>query len=147
MSIYDRVKVVRKACKLTQSEFGERLGVSRDVIGNIEYSRVEPSELILRQICASFNISENWLRTGEGDMRAPVSSIDALANEFSLDGMERAIVESFVRLPEQYREGVKQFVHELVSRVSADPQLALREELISVIVEHLSKGGDAADSG
>ena len=63
-----RIKDVRKTLKLSQREFGEKLGVSRDVISNVEYGRVRPKELFLRHICKVYNVNEHWLETGEGDM-------------------------------------------------------------------------------
>ncbi len=66
--MHNRIKAVRKALDLSQREFGERLGVSRDVISNIEYGRVQPRELLLRHICELYNVNENWLRSGEGAM-------------------------------------------------------------------------------
>jgi len=64
----NRVKAVREALKLSQREFGEKLGVSRDVISNIEYGRVQPKELLLRHICQLYGVNEHWLETGEGKM-------------------------------------------------------------------------------
>ncbi len=64
----NRIKEARKALHLSQREFGERLGVSRDVISNIEYGRVPPKDLLLKHICEVYYINENWLRTGEGPM-------------------------------------------------------------------------------
>ena len=64
----NRIKAVREALKLSQREFGERLGVSRDVISNIEYNRVQPKELLVRHMCEMYNINELWLETGEGEM-------------------------------------------------------------------------------
>ena len=49
--MYDRIKAVREAYRLTQREFGERLGVSRDVISNLEYERVQPKDVFIRHIC------------------------------------------------------------------------------------------------
>lgn len=69
----DRIKQLRKSIGLSQTEFGERMGVSRDVISNIELGRVEPSELQIRMICRTFNVDEVWLRTGDGDMKPPSS--------------------------------------------------------------------------
>lgn len=68
MGLDDRIKAVREALKLSQREFGERLGVSRDVISNIEYGRVQPKELLLRHICELYKVNEHWLNTGEGEM-------------------------------------------------------------------------------
>ncbi len=64
----NRIKIIREALKLSQREFGERLGVSRDVISNIEYNRVQPKELLLRHICELYNVNQHWLETGDGDM-------------------------------------------------------------------------------
>ena len=67
-TVKDRIKAVRLALKLSQREFGERLGVSRDVISNLEYGRVQPKELLLRHICALYGVNETWLLRGEGPM-------------------------------------------------------------------------------
>ena len=64
----NRIKAVREALKLSQREFGEKLGVSRDVISNIEYDRVPPKELLLRHICELYHVDPHWLETGEGEM-------------------------------------------------------------------------------
>lgn len=64
----NRIKAVREALKLSQREFGEKLGVSRDVISNIEYNRVQPKELLIRHMCELYNINKLWLETGKGEM-------------------------------------------------------------------------------
>ena len=67
----NRIREVREHFKLTQTEFGERLGVSRDVIGNIEYNRLKnpkQKEPIIKLICSTFGVNEPWLRSGEGEM-------------------------------------------------------------------------------
>lgn len=64
----NRIKVVRETLKLSQREFGEKLGVSRDVISNIEYNRVPPKDLLLRHICQLYKVNWHWLETGEGEM-------------------------------------------------------------------------------
>ncbi|KQY85268.1 MULTISPECIES: helix-turn-helix domain-containing protein [unclassified Paenibacillus] len=66
--MHDRIKAIREALKMSQREFGERLGVSRDVISNLEYNRVEIKDLMVKHICERYGINENWLTTGEGDM-------------------------------------------------------------------------------
>lgn len=63
-----RIQAIRKALRLSQREFGERIGVSRDVISNIEYGRVHPKPLLLRHICELYNVNAQWLETGEGAM-------------------------------------------------------------------------------
>lgn len=63
-----KIKAIREALKLSQREFGKKLGVSRDVISNIENNRVAPKELLLRHICELYNVNEYWLYTGNGEM-------------------------------------------------------------------------------
>lgn len=63
-----KIKTIREALNLSQREFGEKLGVSRDVISNIEYGRVQPKELFLTHVCQVYSVSRLWLETGEGDM-------------------------------------------------------------------------------
>ncbi len=63
-----RIKTVREALKLSQREFGEKLGVSRDVISNLEYGRVQPKELFINHICDLFGVNGQWLQSGEGPM-------------------------------------------------------------------------------
>lgn len=66
--LVNRIKIVREALNLSQREFGEKLGVSRDVISNIEYGRVQPKKLLLQHMCQQYKVNEHWLETGEGEM-------------------------------------------------------------------------------
>ncbi len=72
MEFYERIKHLRKnILNLSQDEFGKKLGVNRDVINNIERNRLkkpEQKEPLYMLICSVFNVSENWLRTGEGEI-------------------------------------------------------------------------------
>jgi len=45
--IVERIKKLRKILQLSQGEFGRQLGVSRDVITNLEYGRVQPKPVFL----------------------------------------------------------------------------------------------------
>lgn len=64
----DRIKKIRKENNLTQEKFAERLGLKRQTIATYETGRSEPMDNIIFSICREFNINEEWLRTGEGDM-------------------------------------------------------------------------------
>lgn len=68
IKLNERIKELRKELKLTQREFAERLGVSRDTIANIEGGRIDLKDIFTLSICREFNVNETWLRTGEGEM-------------------------------------------------------------------------------
>ena len=68
MEFKDRLKELRKAEKLTQREFADKLGIKRSTISNYDIGRSEPSKSVISLICRTFSVSETWLRTGEGGM-------------------------------------------------------------------------------
>lgn len=83
MEIYERIKQVRNEMKLSRIAFGEILGVSGDVIANIEYNRLakpEQKEPLIKLICKEFDINEDWLRTGTGDMHRKLSRDEAIVD-------------------------------------------------------------------
>lgn len=71
MDINERVRTLRENLNMSRRVFGENLGVSGDVISNIEYNRLkrpEQKEPIYKLICEKFDINEDWLRNGTGEM-------------------------------------------------------------------------------
>lgn len=76
----ERVKKVRKSKEMTMEKFGERLGVTRTAISNIEKGYRGLTEQMLRAICREFNVNEKWLRTGDGDMPQKLSEEEEIAD-------------------------------------------------------------------
>ena len=69
----DRIAYIRKTEGLTQEEFGKRIGgLSKNYIWMLERGTRIPSDRTIADICREFNISEDWLRTGEGDPKVPL---------------------------------------------------------------------------
>lgn len=79
MTTNERIRQLRKDLGLTQTEFGEKLGVSQDVIKNIEYNKTEPKDNFINLMCRVFGVSETWLRTGEGVMIPPRTEEEQIA--------------------------------------------------------------------
>lgn len=76
----DRIKKVRKNFGLTQSDFGARVGVKGNTIGNYETDLRKPSDAVIFSICREFNINEEWLRTGKGEMFISQTRDEKIAN-------------------------------------------------------------------
>lgn len=69
MNINDRIKHLRKdVLKVTQQEFSESLNISRSNMGNIEIGRIAVTDRVISDICLKYDVSENWLRNGSGDI-------------------------------------------------------------------------------
>ena len=66
-----RIAEVRKAVNLTQEKFAAQLGLSRNFLWMIEKGDRVPSDRTIADICREFNVNENWLRTGVGEMFNP----------------------------------------------------------------------------
>ena len=75
----ERITLLRKELKLSQTEFGERIGVSRGVIKNIDDKNVIVKPLLIQQICKEYNVNRIWLETGEGNMFNDLSRDEEIA--------------------------------------------------------------------
>lgn len=62
-----RLRELRKdELHMTQEQFAESIGISRPNLTNIEVGNVSLTDRTIKTICSIHNVSENWLRTGEG---------------------------------------------------------------------------------
>ena len=75
----ERIKAIRKALGLTQQKFGERIGVKGNTIAQYELGRNEPVDSVLSLLCREFNVSEEWLRTGQVEMFKQLSQAELAA--------------------------------------------------------------------
>lgn len=64
----DRIKAIRKHYDLTQQDFADRIGVKRNTIATYETGRNQPIDAVISLICREFNVNEEWLKTGKGEM-------------------------------------------------------------------------------
>lgn len=76
----DRIKKIRKSFDLTQQEFADRIGIKRGGIANYEVGRNEPADSVISLICREFNINEQWLREGRGEMFAALKMDEQISS-------------------------------------------------------------------
>lgn len=67
----DRIKAVRKAARLNQTEFGASVGVAQGTIAAYENGSRRPLDSVILSICRVYGISRQWLTDGTGPMHAP----------------------------------------------------------------------------
>lgn len=113
----ERIKQVRSFLKMNQTEFGERVGVKQTTVAGYESGIRIPSDAVVLSICREFNISESWLRTGEGEMLDQADPDTELAKIFgqiagSDDDLIKAIIKSYWLLDDKDKAAV----HKLVDR-------------------------------
>ena len=68
MTQNERVKEIRKTLGLTLEKFGERIGVTRGSMSNIENGNRNLTEQMTKSICREFSVDYIWLTTGDGEM-------------------------------------------------------------------------------
>lgn len=91
----NRIKQVRKEAGLTQKEFAERLGLKQNTIATYEMGKIGASDAVLLSICREFEINEVWLRTGKGEMKAPINEDDRYF--YNVSKLTRADDEAIIR--------------------------------------------------
>lgn len=64
----ERIREVRNTLGLTLEKFGDRLGVTKVAISNIEKGNRNLTEQMAKAICREFNVDYMWLTTGDGEM-------------------------------------------------------------------------------
>lgn len=111
----ERLKQLRKHLGMTQKEFAVALHIKQNTVATYEMGRITPSDSVIAGICREFNVNENWLRTGSGDMFLPDpdNELDAFARKYNVTGLERVFLEKYLRLKQSERNAVVRFMLEI----------------------------------
>lgn len=118
--ISDRLRQLRKELHLSQTDFGARIGVGIGVIKNLEYGNTTPSDSQITLICNTFDVSRDWLLTGDGETFAPQSMEEEIAyfigNTLSGDSdFKRRFIYALSRLDDAGWDVLRQLADDLSS--------------------------------
>jgi transcriptional regulator with XRE-family HTH domain len=102
----DRLVRLRKSLDLTQGEFGKMINLTDPMISLYESGKRTPNDRVIQLICTTFNIREEWLRDGKGEMRD---------EEAQLSDYEKRLLELFRRLSPGAQEAFIEYVEKLVA--------------------------------
>ncbi len=117
-----RIKELRKSLDLTQQVFAQKIGLKQNSIALIESGKRNISDQAILSICREFNVNEEWLRTGEGEMLKPDTNneLEALAEKYGLSHASYVFMEKFLQMKEQHRQILFDFCKEVVTATLAD---------------------------
>lgn len=87
-TIGERLKTIRKNKNLTQAEFGETIGLTKQAIANVESNHSNPSIEFLCKLIEIYNININWLIAGKGD---------CFINKQTIENIESKDIETTVK--------------------------------------------------
>lgn len=75
----ERIKKIRKASpEKTLERFGAKIGISGAAVSKIENGLTVPTRQTITAICSAYNVNEEWLRTGNGEMRPPMTGYELI---------------------------------------------------------------------
>ena len=125
-NIGHRIKELRKMLGLSQRKFAERIGKSLNAIQKWESGDRIPSEPALKLISKEFGVSEEWLKTGEGEIWSKDKSLEKEIEKLPEEKIEELLIAvKIIKKIEKYRK----------IKLSPEKRLKLAELLIDVIEE------------
>lgn len=116
MNINNRIKDLRLNLNMNQSEFAKRIGVTQPSLSDIENGKTQNiSNRSIKLICSEFNVNEEWLRHGTGEMfKQEDDLLGILGDEIdSLDELDKKIITEYLKLSPKQRKVMKDFFRKL----------------------------------
>ncbi len=118
MTINDRIKQVRKTLMLTQIAFGEKICLSQGRLTAVEANKGNVTERTIKLVCSAYNVSEHWLRTGEGNMfNPPDSMVDGLVGKFDFPAIVAQMLRAYEGLGKEQQAAVLHYARRVIAGV------------------------------
>lgn len=115
----ERIQAIIETKKIKKVEFARRLNLSQSFVSDMCSGKSQPSDRTISDICREFDVNEEWLRTGEGEMFVHISRsqevADFVGNIFKgeADTFKRRFVAMLARLDESDWEVLEKMVEEM----------------------------------
>ena len=108
----ERIKEIRNNLGLTLEKFGDKLGVTKVAISNIEKGNRNLTDQMIKAICREYNVNYDYIMNGTGKMFSdfPQTVLEELCVQYDLDRLDKQIVEMYITLPKQLRDSVKEHI-------------------------------------
>ena len=119
----ERIADCIAASGLTKTAFATKINVSQPFISRLASGDKVPSDRTIADICREFNVSEHWLRTGEGDMFIQLSEnadfIRVMTEiQVSDDELIKSILMAYWDLPNDKKAAIRDLVDGILKRYS-----------------------------
>ena len=75
----ERINYLIKSLGMKKTAFAEKLNVSQAFVSQLCSGVKQPSERTIQDICTKFNVNEEWLRTGKGEIFIRLSRNDEIS--------------------------------------------------------------------
>ena len=126
-TINERIGKILSCTGMTKTAFAERLSVSQQYISKVVKSG-NPSDMLIAAICHEFNVSEHWLRTGEGEMFVQISRENEIMRfvgddmQCEDDNFRLRFLLALARLPEERWADIEDFARQVTAERNKEEQ-------------------------
>ena len=125
MTIAERIKALRKALGLNQTEFGQKIGIKQTTVAAYETGIRTPLDPIILSICKEYDVNEEWIRNGTGSMFLEKDTDQEFAEAISQinfhgDELIKKIIIDYMHLNDENKEKAKKFILDLAAAVKKD---------------------------
>lgn len=120
----DRIRLIRKESGLTQEEFAQKIDLTKNYISLVENGGRTLAGRTVSDICRIFSINEEWLKTGNGEMKSPDEDEEAAYvsdlledTDNDLHDLIKAIMKTYCESSESDKMILKSFAKNLKSNL------------------------------
>ena len=104
----NRMRTLIDALEIKKVDFARKLNISQSFVSDMCSGKSKPSDRTITDICREFKVSEEWLRTGKGEMFVPEPAFDLseYANRHGMTALETEILKAYLELDPNTRESL-----------------------------------------
>lgn len=125
----ERISAIIEASGIKKTVFADRLNVSQAFVSQLCSGVKQPSDRTIADICREFNVNENWLRTGEGEMFKPKPPEDEVGYyvEELLENEDNPLYRVIIEMMKTYH-GLDDKSKEVIRNYFAEIENAIKEK-------------------
>lgn len=136
----ERLKNLRSVLGISQRDFSQKVNIGHSTLAMFETGDRIPKDIHISQICSTFNVNEDWLRNGTGEMfiKPTTFSLDEYAKKQDLRESEISLIREFMELDKNTRNAL----YDMFNRAFASETQAVSSSKSSIDAELASTTED-----
>lgn len=120
MEAKDRIKELRKSIGISQPEFAKKISISKGYIANLELGDRKINDRMIKLICQEFDVNEDWLRYGIGEMfnADPDDILEELEKQYDIGEVFKNAIKVYLRANELTKKMIDDYLQEVVEETN-----------------------------
>jgi transcriptional regulator with XRE-family HTH domain len=123
LEMFERIKYLRTdILDITQEKFADKIRISRPNLGSIETNRINITDRVISDICREFNINEDWIRYGIGEMFTIRTEdvIHEIENKFAMGDVFKKALSVYLNANEITRKVIDDYLYKVFKEVNKE---------------------------